>query len=833
MSFFSLKPQPQDKFWLLEYGGKLENILTKLDPFVRPKMVKLSEGLVSVDSAHTFNIFSHLILKSCLYFQAKPLHADLFTKACIHSLLGFDSELGWHLKSQVRVGSTVFFLHEALCNANARWIIHKGFFYAIDEGVDKRALSEGAHVKSVSEDDAHQWIKSPDSFSGYSSLQIDPSCQMGPKSTNSSQRPTLKLRDYGLSEIELWLSDQLIDDPNLQAPLAYADLLELAALWWAPKKCFKWDHPDLASDALALLQEMGWILKGPHDEEILTMQDLDITMSEQQSHSLEASGEAIFKDSFTLKERRLSVGAMAAHLKRELKLLPLPAGALALISAKWNQTLQILKKAHAHQGKVQWQPWQVGLALEICSEGPYLKAWRKLTRAKEQPLANLRESENFTLRPYQRLGVSWLLELWNMQLGGLLADDMGLGKTIQALTFLYNLEEGLDLVVMPLSLLSQWHAQASKVLIGRQILVHHGPKRQTSAFEGKRLVLTTYQTLVQDKELFNNSIWRVAIFDESHFIRNPSSQAYLAACGVRSFIKIAMSGTPIFNSLDDLWAQMQLLAPSIVNGLRAPDASNQPLEGLSPLWMRRTKQQVASDLPDKIEQIVWLDMDSEQKALYERTLQAQIKDTQGREPERLEILEKILRLRQCCLVPSLVEPSFSQVGIKQQQLLSDLEQILASGQKVLVFSQFAQVLETMYRACIQEQISCYYIDSATRDRTSQLHDFEHSPQPCALFMTLGIGSVGLNLTCASYVILLDPWWNESTENQAIDRTHRIGQKQTVNVIRYMIKGSLEEAMQEIKEKKKLHIDSWQVSALSPLQHHADESELFYAIRNQA
>jgi superfamily II DNA or RNA helicase len=845
MDFLTLKefsssgPSPHiSNIWLLECQGNYEAILKKIDPTIRSKIIKIKEAKLYVEQHYTQQVFAQLALKSSLYFQKKMLHVDLYNKAFLEPILTYQHDpkdfaqlerKKWMIRTRVKINNFNFFLDEAFCCAAARWIIHSQFFYLIEDSTDKRAILEGMNIKILEDQEGENLAVHPHLFNGYSPLIV--LSELSKPLIVMQPIPFLKIKDYGLTEIELWSysfvkgsTPYLIDDPENKTLSWYQDLLEMGAHWWPSKSCFKWNHPDLACEALVTLQEIGWKIEGPKQEKICILQDLTMSIQTNESHWLEAKGEASFSMDENKDPIKISLGALGSHIKKALKLIPFDKDFLGLLPSRWNQQLTLIKKAQLQEQKLQWQPWQIGATLEWATSSKSLKFWQQLVEAKTIDPSTLCFDSSLVLRPYQKQGICWLLKLWSLKVGGLLADDMGLGKTVQALIFLGQIQEiGCDLVIMPLSLLSQWKKQAH-TLLGYTPLLHHGSQRATqSLLQEPRLVLSTYQTLVQDLEIFLQKKWRVIIFDESHLMRNPNSLMYQAARSLQAEIKIGMSGTPIFNSLDDLWVQMKIFASSLLQDESAPLASQDPLLGLSPLWLRRTKDQVATDLPEKIEQLIWLDMEETQQNLYHKVLQSQVKESQ-KETTPLEILEKILRLRQCCLHPLLIDPSFQGTNIKQIQLINDLSQILASNHKVIIFSQFSQVLKPMHQAAINENFECFYIDSSTKARDKQIEGFTDSLSASALFMTLGSGGVGLNLTSASYVILLDPWWNESAENQAIDRAHRIGQRKSVTVLRYLLKDTLEEAMQEIKEDKKTYIHEWQASNHSEQIFNEDSSK---------
>lgn len=371
------------------------------------------------------------------------------------------------------------------------------------------------------------------------------------------------------------------------------------------------------------------------------------------------------------------------------------------------------------------------------------------------------------LLPYQQKGLDWLAFLYEWGFSGLLADEMGLGKTVQVLAFLSRLGTNLPvLIVAPTSLLFNWRLEIEKFLPGRVV------------------ELISYADLrLKD---FSQKEYEVIVLDESNAIKTSTTQTAKAACKLRGKFKICMSGTPMENRMDEVWSQFHFLMPGLV------ERNSQSVKTqVRPFILRRKKEEVQIDLPDKIEQVAWIDMGEEQKELYETAKKGLRLDGMG----RMEILEAILRLRQIATDPRLVGSPIR--GTKMEQLLLDVEE--AGDRKILIFSQFTSMLQL-----IREQFpKALYLDgTVTGEKRGELvRSFQEDPE-CNLFLlSLKAGGVGLNLTAADYVFLIDPWWNEAVERQAIDRAHRIGQKNTVIAKRYLTLGTVEEKMLKLKSEK--------------------------------
>ena len=433
-----------------------------------------------------------------------------------------------------------------------------------------------------------------------------------------------------------------------------------------------------------------------------------------------------------------------------------------------------------------------------------------------------------TLRPYQKEGLGWLGYLRQLGLGGCLADDMGLGKTIQVLALLEKIrEEGFDgagepsLVVAPRSLVYNWLDEARRFTPGLRTLDYTGIGREDlrELFSDSDLVVTTYGVLRRDIEQLRQIRLRYAILDEAQAIKNSDSQTAKASRLLRADHRLALTGTPVENHLGELWSIFEFLNPGMLGNL--PEAfTREPgtMEGedltpvaraLAPFILRRTKEQVLHDLPPKTEQTLLCTLKPGQRELYEelrrhyRTrLAAQI-DAQGLARSKLQVLEALLRLRQAACHPGLIDPGrCDEESTKLETLLEQLMEVLDEGHKALVFSQFTSFLALVRRRLDERGISYEYLDGSTRDRGERVERFQNDPELPLFLISLKAGGLGLNLTAADYVFLLDPWWNPAVEAQAIDRAHRIGQEQPVFAYRLIAQDTVEEKILALQEDKR-------------------------------
>jgi superfamily II DNA or RNA helicase len=457
------------------------------------------------------------------------------------------------------------------------------------------------------------------------------------------------------------------------------------------------------------------------------------------------------------------------------------------------------------------------------------------------------------LRPYQRIGVAWLWHLHRHQLGGILADEMGLGKTLQALGLLSCVvgravtrapaESGRDprrvkdnppypsLVIAPASLLENWRREAANFAPQLRTFVHHGDHRlSTSAdFAAVDLIITSYGTLARDQSLFTSVEFACVIADEAQHIKNRRSQNAAALRALRAHGRFLLTGTPLENSLDDLRSLFEFLLPGYLDrvpaGLR-PDERAWHDERLraktAPYILRRTKQSVAPELPEKLEQIIWCEMTSAQAALYRSTQEKSersLLDLAGKGASeaslRFAALTELLRLRQIACDPRLVAPeSPADHSGKLEAFRELLEEAVDDGHRVLVFSQFTSLLALLRTELETQGLSSCYLDGSmpTRARQAEVDRFQGSTEIPVFLLSLKAGGTGLNLTGADTVMHFDPWWNPAAEAQATDRAHRIGQTRAVTSYKLIAAGTVEEKVLALQaEKRALLADVFEAS----------------------
>ncbi len=522
---------------------------------------------------------------------------------------------------------------------------------------------------------------------------------------------------------------------------------------------------------------------------------------------------------------------LLAALRKGEQSIVLDDGSLGMVPEDWLKKYGILAQMGMVEGdSIRFSRAQVGVLDALLASRPEVTFDKQYARARDQlhkfvGVAAVDPPKGFVgeLREYQREGLGWLKFIRKFGFGGCLADDMGLGKTVQVLALLAGKRDGPALVVVPKSLIFNWKQEAAKFTPKLKVLDHTGTTRDRTGanFRDFDIVLTTYGTLRNDADAFTEIHFDSCILDESQAAKNATTETAKAVRLVQADHRIAMSGTPVENHLGELWTLFDFLNPGMLgramltnNGsasIRNPDAETRELlaKALRPFILRRTKDQVAKDLPAKTEQTVYCDLEPAQRQLYDelrehyrQSLLARI-DSVGLAKSKIHVLEALLRLRQAACHPGLIDKKrTAEPCAKLDILLPQLRELAESGCKALVFSQFTSLLSIVRNRLDAEGVAYEYLDGKTRDRAERVERFQTDPT-CKLFLvSLKAGGVGLNLTAAEYVFLLDPWWNPAVEAQAIDRSHRIGQTKPVFAYRLIARGTVEEKVLALQKSKR-------------------------------
>lgn len=523
---------------------------------------------------------------------------------------------------------------------------------------------------------------------------------------------------------------------------------------------------------------------------------------------------------------------LLAAVKKGETSIALDDGSVGMVPEEWLKKYGLLAGLGTVEGDtVRFGKSQVGVLdamlasrPEVTFDAQFAKARDELNRFSGVAPADPPPGFRGTLREYQREGLGWLRFLRDFGFGGCLADDMGLGKTIQVLSLLAGPRNGPALVVVPKSLVFNWKSEAAKFAPELKVLEHTGLGRDKTGagFKDHDIVLTTYGTLRNDAATFAGFHFDTCVLDESQAAKNASTETAKAVRLVRADHRLAMSGTPVENHLGELFALFDFLNPGMLGrgalaGIgRTPDPETREVLGkaLRPFILRRTKTEVAKDLPAKTEQTVYCDLEGEQQKLYAelrdhyRTALLSRVDTVGMGKSKIMVLEALLRLRQAACHPGLIDKGRAdEASAKLDVLLPQIAEVTEEGHKALVFSQFTGLLSIVRKRLDAEKIPYEYLDGKTRDRAARVQKFQTDPN-CKLFLiSLKAGGVGLNLTAAEYVFLLDPWWNPAVEAQAIDRSHRIGQTNPVFAYRLIARGTVEEKVLALQESKRALADA--------------------------
>ena len=538
-------------------------------------------------------------------------------------------------------------------------------------------------------------------------------------------------------------------------------------------------------------------------------------------------------------EYQVPFSQLRHHILNHIREFVLPNGEIAVIPEEWFASYQHLFQFSQDKDSIRLGRHHVGLLHDI-SEHIALTLDRKMEQLAEfDTIEEVEPPQRFNgqLRPYQRAGYNWFHFLQKYNFGGCLADDMGLGKTIQTLALLQRQKElvgneggpSTSLIVMPTSLVYNWEDEAAKFAPDLVILIHTGTGRIKDAamFEHYDLVITTYGIARIDEELLSSFYFNYAILDESQLIKNPSSKSFRAIKKIKAKHRLVLSGTPVENSVADLWSQMTFVNPGLLGTYRYfQQEFVQPIEKkkdddkarrlqaiIKPFVLRRTKSQVATELPPKSEQVFYCTMSEAQAEYYERVkseyrnaILENLGDGQMKPPQ-IALLQGLTKLRQLANHPLMVDAAFDGESGKFESAIQTLESVLQRGNKVLVFSQFVKQLVLFRQYFDKHAIGYVYLDGATKNRNEVVRQFREDKDTRLFLISIKAGGVGLNLVEADYVFILDPWWNPAVEQQAIDRTHRIGQTRNVFIYKFITKGTVEEKILALQNRKKTIADT--------------------------
>jgi superfamily II DNA or RNA helicase len=526
--------------------------------------------------------------------------------------------------------------------------------------------------------------------------------------------------------------------------------------------------------------------------------------------------------------------ALLAALRRGENMVRLDDGTYGLLPEEWLSRFgTIAGLGTAETDHLRFRRNQAGFLDALLAMQPEVTCDATFARVRDElrSFAGIRAGEQPAgfvghLRDYQRDGVGWMDFLRRFSFGGCLADDMGVGKTAQVLALLEARRASSDLpgpslVVVPKSLVFNWKQEAARFTPSLRVLDHTGVARDVNTFGDYDVVLTTYGTLRRDAAEFKDIEFDYVVLDEAQAIKNPGTESAKAARLLRGRNRLALSGTPVENHLGELWSIFEFLNPGMLGAASvfklaggaarnpSPETRSLLAHALRPFILRRTKEQVARELPPKSEQTLFCELETAQRKLYNelrlhyRNSLLQTVAAQGLAKSKIQVLEALLRLRQAACHPALIDPKRRKdSSAKLDVLIDHLEEVVAEGHKALVFSQFTSLLSLVKERLDESAMVYEYLDGQTRDRQQRVERFQNDPD-CSLFLiSLKAGGLGLNLTAAEYVFLLDPWWNPAVEAQAVDRAHRIGQTHQVFAYRLIARDTVEEKILQLQSSKR-------------------------------
>ncbi|MCX6209913.1 MAG: DEAD/DEAH box helicase [Bacteroidetes bacterium] len=539
--------------------------------------------------------------------------------------------------------------------------------------------------------------------------------------------------------------------------------------------------------------------------------------------------------------QKVSVADVKNALANKQQFVPLADGTLGILPEDWIRKYSLLfKVGEGKQDNMKLSKFQYSVIEDLYEQRNEEELFFQLEEKYDKLRYNYEIKKVPTpehlapiLRPYQESGFQWLNYLTEVQWGGILADDMGLGKTIQALTFLHHLKTTNGklkaLVVCPTTLMFNWQNEIKKFTPDITYHTHHGGARMLEDVKKKEadVIITTYGTLRSDIQEFMQLQFDYVVLDESQAIKNPSSKVTKAACLLKATSRLCLSGTPLQNNTFDIFAQMNFLNPGMlgsqeffksefavpIDRFGEKDQKAHLRKLLYPFILRRTKEQVAKDLPEKQEMVLFCEMGDEQRKIYDayrndfRDKIMGVVQEQGIQKSQLSILQGLMKLRQICDSPAIVKETdgekYPNVSVKLDEIGREISENI-SNHKALVFSQFLGMLALIKERLKQLGIAYEYFDgsSSAAERERAINNFQNNEECRVFLISLKAGGVGLNLTAADYVYIVDPWWNPAVEQQAIDRTHRIGQTKNIFAYRMICTDTVEDKILKLQDKKK-------------------------------
>lgn len=785
-------------------------------------------SLIHVAYPHTQHALKLIAATGSLWLEGKAILCDLFSPTTFYYYL--DDTVSGHIKT--KYDTFPLAKCEFLCAGPPHFYIKDNVLKFISTNIAwsdlKKVWSGTASPAMLEGEDDVEIVRAP---KNEEPAKIQP----------QEPTPVLVLKDRTGAFGDLWMDygDQRIcyHDPMSQGVRRLKtiedswerDLLETAFIKKMVGSTHYFCSLDQVAKSLLFLLELGWKVLDWQGRQILHLDRADLTLHAD-CDSLILKGKIKFSD------YEADVGDVVGAFNRRDRFIQLSSTTVGLVP---DSLQKIGIEDAAAEGHVEKEAIRLPRSkIGIFDRVPSVSADRALCQLQER-MQNFSGIEpappgplfRGSLRPYQQAGLDWLNFLYDYGFHGILADDMGLGKTVQVLALLSRIKTDKPvLIVMPTSLIFNWEREIECFLPGSIVRAHRGGERikSTETLQTSQIILTTYATLRIDAPLFEAVQFECVILDESQAIKNAHTQAAQAVFKLRARFRLSITGTPLENRLHEIWSQFRFLIPALFEDAKTFEAELHTAEvdprylkriqkKIRPFILRRKKEDVAPDLPGKIEQTVWIEMSSSQRRLYEQFVSGvksnlvKKMELEGASKHRMEILETLLRLRQLCCHPLLAASCFEEEApmesAKMTVLLDDLETVRLEGKKALVYSQFTGMLSLLSKELKRREQPFAYLDGSTVDREKVVRQFQQDPSIPFFLISLKAGGVGLNLTAADYVFLYDPWWNEAAENQAIDRAHRIGRRDTVIAKRYIVLESIEEKMMKLKSHKRLLSES--------------------------
>jgi superfamily II DNA or RNA helicase len=815
--------------------------------FQREKMGRASQidfALIHVSAMQSISVLTTIGSFQKLFFNQKQLVVDLFGKVEFYYQVNKLNALQTQVTGRLKWRDQDVAIHECDCVGMGRphWFIR---------GITLKLIATPLHWNALQHAYQHaSWILEGIQQTEFFNEIDEKDCE-APKIIGATLEeikcelnpfPVLVLKDRMGAFADLWMEYgpnrriafhenspilKKLGKRNLEAEKCWEkDLLETDFVRKMMNSSHYYCPIDKIAKSLAFLLEIGWTIDDWKGNRVIHSQSAHIKMDRVQSF-IQIKG-TLHYDTYTADLTEV----MGAFNRRET-FISLSNGAVGLLSFErdWQEL--------AEEGEILGQEVRVdqnrlGMLSSFFEKAeltPTLQDWQN--RLKD--FTQIREALpgpafQGRLRAYQQQGLNWLSFLAEYEFHGLLADDMGLGKTIQILALLSRLpHDRPHLIVLPTSLLFNWKKEIETFLPSWTPYLHQGPQRTKSSEKWLHypIILTSYTTLRLDLPLFQSCSYGCLILDEAQTIKNAHTQTAQAVCTLQARLRLSLTGTPIENHLHEIGSHFHFLIPGLLEDEQSFRADLQAAESdqrylkkikkkMAPFILRRKKEEVAKDLPQRIEQIVYVSMSETQRAIYERFL-AGIKsnlikkvEAGGIKKHRLEVLEAILRLRQICchpmLISSLLDEQDRLESAKWEAVSQDLETVIEEGHKVLIYSQFTTMLKWMAEQARQKSWTYAYLDGQTVNRQAEVEKFQEDPTTHLFFISLKAGGVGLNLTAADDVWIYDPWWNDAVEEQAISRAHRIGREGSVLAKRFVMVESIEEKMMRLKSTKRRLMD---------------------------